>query len=209
MLELFIQSFVVYFVVVDPLGNGPIFLSLTQSQNTKEKIQTSIEAVSIATVILISFSVIGKFILSYLSISLASFRIAGGLILFIIALEMLFNKRQERKEQIANEVKDKVSIFPLAIPILSGPAAITSIIVIMSDIGDNIVYQIVSIASLISVMLITLVLFIIISKSGDFTNKKIVNVFSRVIAIILAALSVQYIIAVSYTHLTLPTILRV
>ena len=194
MLELFIQSFVVYFVVVDPLGNGPIFLSLTQTQNTKEKIQTSIEAVSIATIILISFSVIGKFILSYLSISLASFRIAGGLILFIIALEMLFNKRQERKEQIANEVKDKVSIFPLAIPILSGPAAITSIIVIMSDIGDNIVYQIVSIASLISVMLITLVLFIIISKSGDFINKKIVNVFSRVIAIILAALSVQYII---------------
>jgi multiple antibiotic resistance protein len=194
MLELFIQSFVVYFVVVDPLGNGPIFLSLTQSQNTKEKIQTSIEAVSIATIILISFSVIGKFILSYLSISLASFRIAGGLILFIIALEMLFNKRQERKEQIANEVKDKVSIFPLAIPILSGPAAITSIIVIMSDIGENIVYQLVSIASLISVMLITLVLFIIISKSGDFINKKIVNVFSRVIAIILAALSVQYII---------------
>jgi multiple antibiotic resistance protein len=194
MLELFIQSFVVYFVVVDPLGNGPIFLSLTQTQNTKEKIQTSIEAVSIATIILISFSVIGKFILSYLSISLASFRIAGGLILFIIALEMLFNKRQERKEQIANEVKDKVSIFPLAIPILSGPAAITSIIVIMSDIGENIVYQLVSIASLISVMLITLVLFIIISKSGDFINKKIVNVFSRVIAIILAALSVQYII---------------
>ena len=194
MLELFIQSFVVYFVVVDPLGNGPIFLSLTQSQNTKEKIQTSIEAVSIATIILISFTVIGKFILSYLSISLASFRIAGGLILFIIALEMLFNKRQERKEQIANEVKDKVSIFPLAIPILSGPAAITSIIVIMSDIGDNIVYQLVSIASLISVMLITLVLFMIISKSGDFINKKIVNVFSRVIAIILAALSVQYII---------------
>ena len=194
MLELFIQSFVVYFVVVDPLGNGPIFLSLTQSQNTKEKIQTSIEAVSIATIILISFSVIGKFILSYLSISLASFRIAGGLILFIIALEMLFNKRQERKEQIANEVKDKVSIFPLAIPILSGPAAITSIIVIMSDIGDNIVYQLVSIASIISVMLITLVLFMIISKSGDFINKKIVNVFSRVIAIILAALSVQYII---------------
>ena len=194
MLELFIQSFVVYFVVVDPLGNGPIFLSLTQSQNTKEKIQTSIEAVSIATIILISFSVIGKFILSYLSISLASFRIAGGLILFIIALEMLFNKRQERKEQIANEVKDKVSIFPLAIPILSGPAAITSIIVIMSDIGDNIVYQLFSIASLVSVMLITLVLFMIISKSGDFINKKIVNVFSRVIAIILAALSVQYII---------------
>ena len=194
MVELFIQSFIVYFVVVDPLGNGPIFLSLTQSQNTKEKIQTSIEAILIATVILIAFSFIGKFILSYLSISLASFRIAGGLILFIIALEMLFNKRQQRKEQIVNDAKEKVSIFPLAIPILSGPAAITSVIVIMSEFGDNFIKQFVSIASLVSVMTITLIFFIIISKSGEFLNKKFINVFSRVIAIILAALSVQYII---------------
>ena len=194
MLELYIQSFIVYFVVVDPLGNGPIFLSLTQSQNTKEKIQTSIEAILIATVILIAFSFIGKFILSYLSISLASFRIAGGLILFIIALEMLFNKRQQRKEQIVNDAKEKVSIFPLAIPILSGPAAITSVIVIMSEFGDNFIKQFVSIASLVSVMTITLIFFIIISKSGEFLNKKFINVFSRVIAIILAALSVQYII---------------
>ena len=194
MLELYIQSFIVYFVVVDPLGNGPIFLSLTQSQNTKEKIQTSIEAILIATVILIAFSFIGKFILSYLSISLASFRIAGGLILFIIALEMLFNKRQQRKEQIVNDAKEKVSIFPLAIPILSGPAAITSVIVIMSEFGDNFIKQFVSIASLVSVMTITLIFFVIISKSGEFLNKKFINVFSRVIAIILAALSVQYII---------------
>jgi multiple antibiotic resistance protein len=194
MLELYIQSFIVYFVVVDPLGNGPIFLSLTQSQTTKEKIQTSIEAILIATVILIAFSFIGKFILGYLSISLASFRIAGGLILFIIALEMLFNKRQQRKEQIVNDAKEKVSIFPLAIPILSGPAAITSVIVIMSEFGDNFIKQLVSIASLVSVMTITLIFFVIISKSGEFLNKKFINVFSRVIAIILAALSVQYII---------------
>ena len=194
MLELYIQSFIVYFVVVDPLGNGPIFLSLTQSQTTKEKIQTSIEAILIATVILIAFSFIGKFILSYLSISLASFRIAGGLILFIIALEMLFNKRQQRKEQIVNDAKEKVSIFPLAIPILSGPAAITSVIVIMSEFGNNFIKQFVSIASLVSVMTITLIFFVIISKSGEFLNKKFINVFSRVIAIILAALSVQYII---------------
>ena len=194
MLELYIQSFIVYFVVVDPLGNGPIFLSLTQSQTTKEKIQTSIEAILIATVILIAFSFIGKFILGYLSISLASFRIAGGLILFIIALEMLFNKRQQRKEQIVNDAKEKVSIFPLAIPILSGPAAITSVIVIMSEFGDNFIKQFVSIASLVSVMTITLIFFVIISKSGEFINKKFINVFSRVIAIILAALSVQYII---------------
>ena len=193
MVELFIQSFVIYFVVVDPLGNAPIFLSLTQSQNKKEKTQTAMEGVLIATIILIAFSLIGNLILSYLNISLPAFRIAGGIILFIISLEMLFNKRQQRKETVITDTNEKVSIFPLAIPILSGPAAITSVIVIVSDIGDNIVNQLVSISALTSVMLLTLITFLITSQSGDFINKKIINVFSRVIAIILAGLSVQYI----------------
>ena len=86
--------------MVDPLGNAPIFLSLTQSQNKKEKIQTAIEGVLIATVILIIFSLIGNLLLSYLNISLPAFRIAGVIILFLISLEMLFNKRQQRKESI-------------------------------------------------------------------------------------------------------------
>tara|TARA_B110000858_G_scaffold161297_1_gene185833 strand:- start:1206 stop:1814 length:609 start_codon:yes stop_codon:yes gene_type:complete len=191
--EIFIQSFVIYFVVVDPLGVAPIFLSLTQSQSKKEKIQTSLEGVLIATVILITFSLIGNLILTYLNISLPAFRIAGGIILFIISLEMLFNKRQQRKETIVSDANDKVSIFPLAIPILSGPAAITSVIVIVSDIGDNLFNQLINMLALVSVMVLTLIVFLLISKSGDFINKKIINVFSRVIAIILAGLSIQYI----------------
>ena len=95
MLEIFIQSFVLYFVVIDPLGNTPIFMTVTQQQNIKEKNKTAIESVLIATIILVLFSVIGNFLLSYLNISLAAFRIAGGMILFIIALEMLFIKRQQ------------------------------------------------------------------------------------------------------------------
>lgn len=193
MFEIFIQSFVIYFVVVDPLGVAPIFLSLTQSQSKKEKIQTSLEGVLIATVILITFSLIGNLILTYLNISLPAFRIAGGIILFIISLEMLFNKRQQRKETIVSDANDKVSIFPLAIPILSGPAAITSVIVIVSDIGDNLFNQLINMLALASVMVLTLIVFLLISKSGDFINKKIINVFSRVIAIILAGLSIQYI----------------
>lgn len=193
MFEIFIQSFVIYFVVVDPLGVAPIFLSLTQSQSKKEKIQTSLEGVLIATVILITFSLIGNLILTYLNISLPAFRIAGGIILFIISLEMLFNKRQQRKETIVSDANDKVSIFPLAIPILSGPAAITSVIVIVSDIGDNLFNQLINMLALVSVMVLTLIVFLLISKSGDFINKKIINVFSRVIAIILAGLSIQYI----------------
>ena len=194
MLEIFIQSFVLYFVVIDPLGNTPIFMTVTQQQNIKEKNKTAIESVLIATIILVLFSVIGNFLLSYLNISLAAFRIAGGMILFIIALEMLFNKRQQRKEKNIENISDKVAIFPLAIPLLSGPAAITSVIVIVSNYGDNFLYQLMGVTSLISVMTITLILFFIVSKSEKFINKKVTNVFSRVIAIILAGLSVQYII---------------
>jgi len=194
MLEIFIQSFVLYFVVIDPLGNTPIFMTVTQQQNIKEKNKTAIESILIATIILVLFSVIGNFLLSYLNISLAAFRIAGGMILFIIALEMLFNKRQQRREKNIENISDKVAIFPLAIPLLSGPAAITSVIVIVSNFGDNFLYQLMGVASLISVMTITLILFLIVSKSEKFINKKVINVFSRIIAIILAGLSVQYII---------------
>jgi len=194
MLEVFFQAFVLYFVVIDPIGNTPIFMSITQSQNEKEKYQTAIEGVIIATIVLTIFSIIGQFLLSYLNISLESFRIAGGIILFLIAIEMLFNKRQERKEKILEHAKDKLSIFPLAIPLLAGPAAITSVIVIATKYQGDIILQSVSLLGLAMVMLITLLFFLLLAKSDKFLKKNITNIISRVIAIILAALSIQYII---------------
>ena len=194
MFEVFIQAFVLYFVVIDPIGNTPIFMSITQSQNGGEKYQTAIEGVIIATIVLILFSIIGQFLLSYLNISLESFRIAGGIILFLISIEMLFNKRQQRKEQIINHTKDKISVFPLAIPILAGPAAITSVIVIATKYQGSIILQSVSLLGLLIVMIITLLMFLLLAKSDKFLNKNITNIISRVIAIILAALSIQYII---------------
>ena len=194
MYEVFLQSFVLYFVVIDPFGTTPIFMSLTKHQNTKDKLKSAFEGVLTATIILIFFSIVGNFLLSYLNISLGAFKIAGGIILFIISLEMLFDKRQERKEKDIENVSNNIAIFPLAIPLLSGPAAITSVIVIVSQIGDNFSYQLIGTLSLLSVMMITFVLFFIVSKSQQFINKKVTNVFSRVISIILAGLSVQYII---------------
>ena len=194
MYEIYLQSFVLYFVVIDPFGTTPIFMSLTQHQNTKEKLKSAFEGVLTATIILIFFSLVGNFLLSYLNISLGAFKIAGGIILFIISMEMLFDKRQERKEKDIENASNNIAIFPLAIPLLSGPAAITSVIVIVSQFGDNFAYQLIGTASLISVMLITFILFFIVSKSQQFINKKVTNVFSRVISIVLAGLSVQYII---------------
>ena len=194
MLEIFIKTFVLYFIVIDPLGNTPLFLIITQHLEKKDKIKTALGGIMIATIILLFFALLGNFILSYLNISFSAFTVAGGIILFLISMEMLFDKRQQRKEGDLNYSSDKISVFPLATPLLAGPAGITSIIVSVTDIGGNFINQIVGIFSLFLVMVITFIIFYVASKSSNTINKKVISVISRVIAIILAGLSVQYIL---------------
>jgi len=194
MLEIFIKTFVLYFIVIDPLGNTPLFLIITQHLETKDKIKTALGGIMIATIILLFFALLGNFILSYLNISFSAFTVAGGIILFLISMEMLFDKRQQRKEGDLNYSSDKISVFPLATPLLAGPAGITSIIVSVTDIGGNFTNQVVGIFSLFLVMVITFIIFYVASKSSNIINKKVIGVISRVIAIILAGLSVQYIL---------------
>ena len=194
MFEIFIQTFFLYFIVIDPLGTTPLFLIVTQHMKTKEKIKTALSATTIATIILLFFALLGSSLLSYLNISFPAFTIAGGVILFLISMEMLFDKRQQRKENDLDYNSERVSVFPLATPLLAGPAGITSVIVSVSDIGNNFTNQIVGMFSLIIVLFITFIIFFIASKSSRIINKKIISVISRVIAIILAGLSVQYIL---------------
>mgnify|MGYP006142865005 FL=1 len=194
MLEIFFQSFVLYFVVIDPLAAAPLFLIVTQGLKIKNKLKTAFEATLIATLILIFFAILGNFILSYLQISLSAFTIAGGIILFLISLEMLFDKRSQRKEDQIKESSAVTSIFPLAIPLLAGPAAITSVIVSVADMGTNLMSQATGLLALILVMILTFISFYVVSKSSKIINKKVTTVISRVIGIILAGLSVQFIL---------------
>ena len=194
MLEIFIQTFFLYFIVVDPLGTTPLFLIVTQNMETKEKIKTALSATIIATTILLFFALLGSSLLKYLNISFPAFTIAGGIILFLISIEMLFDKRQQRKEEDLNLKSENVSIFPLATPLLAGLAGIASVIVSVSDIGNNFTNQVVGMLSLVLVLFLTFIAFFIASKSSEIINKKLISVFSRVIAIILAGLSVQYIL---------------
>ena len=194
MLETFFQSFVLYFVVIDPLAAAPLFLIVTQGLKVKNKLKTAFEATLIATLILIFFAILGNFILSYLQISLSAFTIAGGIILFLISLEMLFDKRSQRKEDEIKESSAATSIFPLAIPLLAGPAAITSVMVSVADMGTNLMSQATGLLALILVMILTFISFYVVSKSSKIINKKVTSVISRVIGIILAGLSVQFIL---------------
>ena len=194
MLEIFLQYFVLYFVVIDPIGTTPLFLVVTKGLNAKDKNKVAFEGVLIATIILLFFAFFGNYVLKYLGISFPAFTIAGGVILFLIALEMLFDIRSERKKRSINDKRDKISIFPIAIPLLAGPAAITSVILTISQAGGNYSLLIINIICLISVMLVSFVILRVFTKFQKFINEKIINIFSRVIGIILAALSIQYIL---------------
>ena len=135
-LDIFTRSFIFYFVVIDPLGTVAIFLTLLQRiSDNKNKI--AVEATLLAFIALVFFFIMGKVILNHLNISLYSFKIAGGIILLLISIEMLLDKRSARKEKSIQSGAISSSIFPLAIPILAGPAAITSVIVSSSTTLGN------------------------------------------------------------------------
>jgi multiple antibiotic resistance protein len=194
MLEIFLQYFVLYFVVIDPIGTTPLFLVVTKGLNAKDKNKVAFEGVLIATIVLLFFAFFGNYVLKYLGISFPAFTIAGGVILFLIALEMLFDIRSERKKRSINDKRDKISIFPIAIPLLAGPAAITSVILTISQAEASYSLLIINIICLISVMFVSFVILRVFTKFQKFINEKIINIFSRVIGIILAALSIQYIL---------------
>mgnify|MGYP006101856327 FL=1 len=194
MTELFLKTFIFYFIVIDPIGSTPLFLVVTEHLNVKEKIKTAIHGTFIATLILLFFGLLGNSVLAYLKISFPAFTIAGGIILFIISLEMLFDKRHQRKEEDVNFTSDKLSIFPLATPLLAGPAAITSVIVSVSALGNDISKQAIGMLALIAATLATFIILFLAAKSEKIINKRIISVFSRIVAIVLAGLSIQYIL---------------
>jgi len=203
MIELFFKTFIFYFIVIDPIGSTPIFLVVTEHLDAKEKVKTALHGTFIATLILLFFGLLGNSILAYLKISFPAFTIAGGIILFIIALEMLFDKRHQRREESTNFTSDKLSIFPLATPLLAGPAAITSVIVSVTATGNNFTNQAIGMFALISATLVTFIILFVAAKSEKIINKRIISVFSRIVAIILAGLSIQYILDGIKTFLNL------
>ena len=194
MIELFLKTFIFYFIVIDPIGSTPIFLVVTEHLDIKEKIKTALHGTFIATLILLFFGLLGNSVLAYLKISFPAFTIAGGIILFIISLEMLFDKRHQRKEENVNFTSDKLSIFPLATPLLAGPAAITSVIVSVSATGNDISKQAIGMLALVAATLTTFIILYLAAKSEKIINKRIISVFSRIVAIVLAGLSIQYIL---------------
>jgi multiple antibiotic resistance protein len=197
MIELFVSAFVTFFVVIDPPGCAPIFAGLTQGATNPHRRAMAFRAVGVAAAILLVFALVGEDLLRGLGIELASFRIAGGIMLFLIALEMVFEKRTQRREDRAAKVTaqeaDDVSIFPMAMPMIAGPGSIATVMLLMSH-TDGVARTAVVLAALGANLILTLVALLAAGSLMRLMGAKIEAVITRLLGVLLAALAVQFVI---------------
>ena len=198
MIELYISSLITFFVVIDPPGCAPIYAGLTSGATPAHARAMAIRAVFVASIILFVFAGFGETLLRSLGISLDSFRIAGGIMLFLIALEMVFEKRTERREDRAAKVAatpevEDVSIFPMAMPMIAGPGSIASVMLLMSR-NHGLERIAVVLAALATILLLTLIALVAAGPIMRVLGAKIEAVITRLLGVLLAALAVQFVI---------------
>jgi multiple antibiotic resistance protein len=198
MIELYISSLITFFVVIDPPGCAPIYAGLSAGASTAQKRAMAMRAVGVAAAILFVFALFGEALLKGLGISLASFRIAGGIMLFLIALEMVFEKRTERREDRAAKVAsdpevEDVSIFPMAMPMIAGPGSIASVMLLMSR-NSGIERSLVVLGAMVTILLLTLVALLAAGPIMRILGAKIEAVITRLLGVLLAALAVQFVL---------------
>ena len=199
MYEVFFNSFAVLFVAIDAIGVGPLYLILTDGASRKQRFRIAAKSSLTAFVILSIFAYGGQFFFNWIGVSLNSLKIAGGIILFIIAIEMLLDKRRMRKEESANlAVNDKnlddIVVFPLSIPLIAGPAALTSVVLLVNANSSSAENLVMVYATLAAAMLVTFLHMLFSAVVANYTSKNLLNVFSRVMALVLASLAIQFII---------------
>lgn len=202
MLELFVSAFITLFVVIDPPGCAPIYAGLTSGATPAQTRAMAVRACVIAGAILVMFALFGESLLGALHIELDSFRIAGGLMLFLIALDMVFEKRTQRREQRAEQVRaqnvqgpevEDVSVFPMAMPMLAGPGAIASVMLLEGG-ALGLAGSLVVLAALAVVMLLTLLALLTAGPLMKLLGARVEAVITRLLGVLLAALAAQYVI---------------
>jgi multiple antibiotic resistance protein len=197
-LHTFVSAFITLFVVLDPPGCAPIYAGLTAGANAAQRRSMAIRACVIAGAILIVFALVGENLLAALHIELDSFRIAGGLMLFLIALDMVFEKRTQRREQRAEQVRatpevEDVSVFPMAMPMIAGPGAIASVMLVEGE-AKGLPDSLAVFGALLVVLLLTLVALLAAAPLMRLVGAKVETVITRVLGVLLGALAAQYVI---------------
>jgi multiple antibiotic resistance protein len=197
-LDFAITALVTLFVVVDPIGLAPTFLAVTEGLPRRARRDVAVRASLIAGAILIGTALLGDLLFRALGISLSAFRIAGGLLLFAIAFEMVFGVRMRREGQAAEEAIEEhvrnIAAFPLAIPLLAGPGAITATVLLSGRADGNMLLVGLLLAVVVLVALTSLAAFLLAGRISRLLGHTGNIVLSRLLGVLLAALAVQYVV---------------
>lgn len=202
LITLFSASFVTFFVLIDAIGVAPIFATLTAQGDGAYRRRMAIKSTIVATIIIFAFAFGGAWLLDAMHISIDAFKAAGGVLLFLIALDMVFEKRTERRESRAEDVMadhdtslppEDVSVFPIGIPMIAGPGTIATAMFYMTEV-QSVAEQIAVGAALASNLLLVLVIFIAAGPIVKAMGESVAGALTRILGVILAALSVQLLI---------------
>ncbi len=202
MIEVLISAFITFFVVIDPPGCAPIFNSLTAGTSPAHQRRMAWKSVGIATGVLLFFALLGEPLLAALGISLDAFRIAGGIMLFLIAIDMVFEKRTERRQSRAEQVAkgadsglehEDISVFPMAIPMIAGPGSIASVMLLTAR-SDGWEETAGVFAALALILLMTLAALLAAGPLMRKLGRNIEAMITRLLGVILAALAAQFVI---------------
>jgi len=191
------NAFVTLLVTIDPPGLAPLFLALTRGMNSSQRRQVGLRGSIIGFFILALFAVVGAGILSVLGITLPAFRVAGGLLLFFIAFEMVFEKRNDRKEKTADTAITRdhihnIAAFPLAIPLIAGPGAISAT-VLLSGSYPTVAGQVALLAIILVAVALTWAVFLLAEPVDRVLGQTGRSILTRLLGVILAALAVQFV----------------
>ena len=193
-----INAIVTLFVTIDPIGLAPIFLGITAGMTRSERYAVGVRATIIAFGLLTLFLFAGQIILDTLGITIHAFRVAGGLLLFYTAFEMIYGSRNERKQETSEQAikVDQITnlaVFPLALPLIAGPGAVSATILLASGMNNWEGY-LVMVAIIIGIMVLVLLSFMAAEFIDKYLGKTGRNIMTRLLGVLLAALSVQFVV---------------
>ncbi|WP_298357225.1 MarC family protein [uncultured Litoreibacter sp.] len=195
-MALAVTAFFTLFVVIDPIGLAPMFVAMTSGMTQKQRLRIAATSCLVAVFILTVFGLAGQKLLDFVGISLAAFRISGGILLFITALDMLFERRTARREEKADDASGDLandpSVFPLAMPLIAGPGALASMILLSSGADWDVTVMILGV--MLAVVALVFVMFLLATPIEKLLGATGVVVATRLMGMLLAALSVQFVV---------------
>lgn len=193
--ELATTAFVTLFVIIDPIGLTPLFVSLTSGMTARQRRGVALRALVTGAAILAVFGIGGEFVLAKIGIGMPAFRVSGGILLFLTAIDMLFERRTPRREKTAEEDEGPdPAVFPLAMPLIAGPGAMTTMILLVGQNSGDLTSQLTVYGVMLAVLFIAFLLFMTSGLMERALGHTGINLVTRLMGMFLAALSVQFVL---------------